>query len=121
MTATRLAQAGAEINSIAEFPAEVTSGATSVSATISSVQAKTGTYALRFLGTSHSRGLTIPSTTQIRGGFYMYHAGLAGSGSTIQAVVLLHTPSGGTSHWLQWTAAPNLLELFLSGVSVPTA
>jgi hypothetical protein len=119
--ATRLAQAGAEINSIAEFPAENTiSENGSASATISSTKAKTGTYSMAFGTSTKGRGLTIPATTQIRGGFYLNHNGVTGAISSARAYILMLAPSGGSAHYVGWNPFSNVIEMFVNGVQVAT-
>ncbi len=119
--ATRLAQAGFELNSIAESPAENTiSEVGSAAATISSTKAKTGTYSLAFSTSTKGRGLAIPSTTQLRGGFYINHNGVTGSVSSARAYLLILAPSSGSPHLVGWNPFSNIIEMWVNGVQVAT-
>jgi hypothetical protein len=125
---TRLAQAGAEINSVAEFPAESSADlGTVISAVISSTKAKTGTFSLRFQGSTFGRGFPLPTNpTQIKAGFFINHAGTGGS----SVVFRITKVSGSNPIMCRWNSAlttgstptgtGGLLELVIENVVVAT-
>lgn len=115
MAGTRLAQAGAEIQSINEFPAEDSANVGTISATISNTKAKTGSWSMAIATTAKGRGLTITSTTQICGGFFINHNGIAGSTSSYKAILLRLAPSSGTAHYVLWNGSTGNLELYVNG------
>ncbi|MFN8493142.1 MAG: hypothetical protein U0350_36400 [Caldilineaceae bacterium] len=117
---TRLAQAGGEIQSIAEFPAESGTDAGTTSAAISSTKAYTGLYALRHQTTTKGRGLTIPATTQIKGGFFINHAGTSGTSASAKPVLLFLAPSSSSAHYVVWNTNTGNLEMYVNAVQVAT-
>jgi hypothetical protein len=122
---TRLAQAGFELNTIAEFPAEITENLTTSTFSISSTKAKTGTFAGRFQNQSSARGVLLPTNpTQLRGGFYINHNALASTSSLANILRIINT-SGGVAMLVRWggtAASPsvsvNSIDLVINGTIV---
>lgn len=111
MTITRIWQAGAEMQHINELEELSTLGASSCS--ISSTEAKTGTYSFRYTAASYPRGKAFSSVNQIRAGVFLNHAGLATATSASQAIIFRLAVSGATSITLQWKGDTANLELYV--------
>ena len=117
MTITRIWQAGAELNTLAEWP--VQSAGTNLP-TISSTKARTGTYSLRVqAGNVKSVGVAFASVTQIRAGTWLNHNGLAGSTTTYQGVLFRWTTPAGNANYLRWKGDTGI-ELVIAGTVVAT-
>jgi hypothetical protein len=118
MTITRRWQSGWELNTVAEWRAEITR--TNVP-DISSIKAYTGTYSLRNFSTSEqsSIGATFPSTTQIAAHLFFNHSGV-NTGVGDYAIIFLWTSTAGNLNYIRWNGNSGNLELVLNNVVVAT-
>lgn len=111
MTITRLWLAGAELQHVNELTEYSGYGSASVSVATSSTKAKTGTYSFRFDSNNLPRGKVV-STTQLRAGFFLNHAGLTGaSGKGILG--LINSTVGDII--IQWYGTGDVVELLVNG------
>lgn len=117
MTITRIFQGGAELNTLAEFPAQ---SAGSGTPTISANKARTGAYAVSVQnGTIKSIGAAFAAVTQIRAGVWLNHMGLGGASVTYKAVIFRWTTPAGSTNYLRWMGDTGI-ELVINGVVVVT-
>ncbi len=114
--ATRLFQAGFELNSIAEFNSEITDPNSGGSPVISSTKAKTGTYSMRWQILTNGRGWAFASNlAQLRAGFFVNHNGLSNASNSIAYLVRLPNAGGTNPATIRWNGTNGLLEMLIGG------
>jgi hypothetical protein len=114
MAITPIWRAGAETQHIGELDAHAAATYGSGNMTVSSTQARNGTYSFRNSGSSIPRGRYITSTTQVRSGMSIFHNGVSGAGATNNAIIFLTT--GTYDIIVQWASDTNTIEIVVNGV-----
>lgn len=121
MTIARVWQAGAEMQSKAELPAESANWGSASGQSISATKAKTGLYSFRFGADDFPLGFATPSVAQVRCGAWFNHAGLTGTNA--RGIFFHFDNSGGlnTVEYYQTTGVLRICALNTEVVSVAAA
>lgn len=116
MSVTRLWQAGWELNTIAEWQAEIVRVA---EPTISNTKAFTGIYSLRSAQNNigSSVGAAFAATTQIAAHTFFNHAGVSATAGRY-ALIFTWTSSAGGLNYIRWNGNAGLLELVLNNTVI---